>query len=166
MEPIRCFFLEDTGRKRGGLEPCNCGCGYKVDNSQPIYRRTDTGEEMTLGEAPVGAMWFADWYLREGDMRPGWDWYRGPDGHCLVVRVPNGSGGVHDWMVDSRCSNCTLKDDNVHKCWVRHGNPPDITVDKNGVTCAAGAGSIGVWNGNQTAYSWHGFLRNGDLVTA
>jgi len=57
-------------------------------------------------------------------------------------------------MIDSRASNCTLPDDNVHKCWVRHGEAPNFTVDKNGATCAAGAGSI------QTS-NWHGFLRNG-----
>lgn len=34
-----------------------------------------------------------------------------------------------------------------------------ITVDKNGTTCAAGAGSI-------SAGPYHGFLRNGQLVDA
>ena len=48
--------------------------------------------------------------------------------------------------------------DDVHRCWVRHGRPEDGTlhVDKNGQTCAAGAGSI------QT-HNWHGFLHNGVL---
>jgi hypothetical protein len=32
-----------------------------------------------------------------------------------------------------------------------------LTVDKNGDTCAAGAGSI-------LTPAWHGFLRNGELV--
>jgi hypothetical protein len=40
---------------------------------------------------------------------------------------------------------------------VRHGTPPDVTVDKNGLTCNAGGGSIQV-------PGWHGFLRNGELV--
>jgi hypothetical protein len=40
---------------------------------------------------------------------------------------------------------------------VRHGEAPNITVDKNGVTCGAGAGSI-------QCGSYHGFLRNGELV--
>lgn len=61
-----------------------------------------------------------------------------------------------DWEVDGRASNCTKKDDNVHKCWCRHGDAPNVTVDKNGNTCAAGAGSILV-------DGWHGFLRNGYL---
>ena len=52
-----------------------------------------------------------------------------------------------------------MKTDNVHKCWVRHGRPEDGTlhVDKNGKTCAAGAGSI-------LTSKWHGFLHNGHLV--
>ena len=54
-------------------------------------------------------------------------------------------------------SNCTRPEDTVHKCWVRHGQVPDITVDKLGDTCHAGGGSIG-----QKTY--HGFLRGGVLV--
>jgi hypothetical protein len=132
--PIRCFFLVPTEERRGACT---------------LYRRVDTGELMTLSEAPVGAMWFADWYRR-----------RGPDGHYLIVRTPPG----HDWAVDSRCSNCDKPTDEEHRCWVRHGAPPDVNVDKDGLTCGAGAGSLGVWNSNRTAYVWHGFLRNGFLV--
>ena len=134
---IKCFFLEQTERKSA--------------EGRQLFRRTDTQEETTLREAPVGAMWFADWYLPS---------YRGPDGHVLVVRTPPG----HDWIVDSRCSNCDKRDDNEHRCWVRHGVPPNVTVDKNGNTCGAGAGSLGVWNEERTAYAWHGFLRGGELV--
>jgi len=48
----------------------------------------------------------------------------------------------------------------VHRCWVRHGRPEDGTlhVDKNGVTCAAGAGSI-------VAGNFHGFLHGGFLTS-
>jgi len=63
-------------------------------------------------------------------------------------------------MIDGPANNCTRKDDpgqKHHHCWVRHGVPPSITVDKNGPTCEAGAGSILTKN-------WHGFLRNGMLV--
>lgn len=74
------------------------------------------------------------------------------DRHLMVV-CPDG----HCWDIDSRAKNCTMKDDKVHRCWVRHGEPPKITVDKKGLTCKAGAGSI------QTP-DWHGFLRNGELV--
>jgi hypothetical protein len=119
------------------------------------FHRTDTGEIFDrLGNCPPGAMWNAHWML-EGITKPGGFVLGGmpPDGRWLVVRLPNG----HDWMIDSRCSNCTLPDDNAHRCWVRHGEPPNLTVDKNGVMCSAGAGSI-------QGGDWHGFLRNGELV--
>jgi hypothetical protein len=127
--------------------PLYCGCGYaftKHDEFQLFYqalwKRVDTGELHALEEAPVGAMINADW-----------SWHKGLDGKSIDVKTPGGW-----WSIDARCSNCTLPNDNVHKCWVRHGEPPDLTVDKNGVTCAAGAGSI-----QQKTY--HGFLRGGYL---
>lgn len=133
--------------------PAACGCGYvfKDDDArqlfhQHLFRRSDTDELVTLREAPAGAMWFAPWLSNCKE-------WKGPDGRTLVVRCPDG----HDWIVDSRASNCTLPNDSEHKCWVRHGEPPNVTVDKNGLTCSAGAGSI------QTP-KWHGFLRNGELV--
>jgi hypothetical protein len=51
------------------------------------------------------------------------------------------------------------QDSRPHKCWVRHGDPKTGTVhvDKNGVTCGAGAGSI-------ASGSYHGFLHNGFLT--
>ena len=137
-------------------------CGYEfTDDDQwqewqeQVYRRTDTGELRVLHqsapapEAPAaepGATWDA-WWMPEN--------WKGADGIALMVRCPDG----HDWHVDSRASNCGLPDDNVHKCWVRHGDPREcrVTVDKNGVTCSAGAGSIQTPN-------WHGFLRDGQLV--
>lgn len=114
-----------------------------------IYRREDSGGEILfhsnpeVGNIPVGAMWDAHWI-------PFW---KGPDGKCLTVMTPGG-----EWMIDSRASNCTLPNDDRHKCWVRHGVPPNITVDKNGLTCSAGAGSI-------QCGKYHGFLRNGELTT-
>jgi hypothetical protein len=74
----------------------------------------------------------------------------------LVVIVPNNAGSPTEWMIDSRCSNCTMPDDRTHRCWVRTGVPPLITVGKGGVTCAAGAGSI-------AAPGYHGMLENGVL---
>jgi hypothetical protein len=114
-------------------------------------------------------------------------WIHYSSGHCdlhepactqhLTVVTPDG----HWWVIDGRASNCgeecaicSVKyrehthgstDDHrfkgsrpTHRCWVRHGVPPNITVDKNGGTCDAGGGSI------QTP-AWHGFLREGTLVT-
>jgi len=105
-----------------------------------------------------------DWDTSEGRPKPGdmfWITFSGgtcsthepPCARHLAVVCPDG----HWWDIDGRASNCTMKEDKLHRCWVRHGDLPNITVDKNGVTCAAGAGSI------QTD-RWHGFLRNGELV--
>jgi hypothetical protein len=76
------------------------------------------------------------------------------DGRHLFVELPTGRA----WNVDSRCSNCTLPQDRLHRCWVRHSDPATgaIHVDKIGLTCSAGAGSIAV-------DGWHGFLHNGAL---
>jgi len=112
-----------------------------------LFRRGDNGGLCTLKEAPVGAMYYADWMPKS---------VGGPDGRYLMVVCP----GNHPWSVDGQASNCTTRQGPdaypKHKCWIRHGTPPDITVDKNGKTCAAGAGSIVV-------PGWHGFLRNGWL---
>jgi hypothetical protein len=139
--------------------PIACACSYAFTPEDQwqykvtrLYRRSDTGELLTLRDAPVGAMWNADWML-EG-VPPESNRWRGPDGHCLVVRTPGG-----DWTVDGRASNCTMPGDDTHKCWVRHGVPPLVTVSKQGgPTCAAGAGSI-------LSGSYHGFLRDGQLVS-
>jgi hypothetical protein len=50
-----------------------------------------------------------------------------------------------------------MPNDRLHRCWVRHGDAPELTVDKNGKTCGAGGGSI-------VSGSYHGFLRNGFLT--
>lgn len=131
---------------------CDCGYAFQPDDywqlfTEQLWRRTDTGELTTLQETVPGAMWFAWWF--EGQPH-----YCGPDGRSLVVKTPGG-----DWMVDGPASNCTLPEDREHRCWVRHGEAPRITVGKNGNTCAAGAGSI-------LAGSYHGFLRDGKLVDA
>lgn len=109
-----------------------------------LYHRPDTGEEMTLRDAPPGAMWNA-WWLPDA--------YQGFDGRALTVKCPDG----HEWLIDGRASNCALPDDREHRCWLREGEPPKITVGKAGVgrTCGAGGGSI------QTPGSYHGFLTNG-----
>lgn len=128
----------------------------RQDWQELIYRRPDTGQEFVLHagapanelgipSAPPGASWNAWW------MPSAW---RRPDGVYLMVRLPNG----HDWSVDSEAGNCARKGD-AHQCWVRHGDPRQarVTVDKNGDTCAAGAGSI-------QAADYHGFLRDGVLT--
>jgi hypothetical protein len=174
-DDVRAFMLD----KRWPTQCERCGWIFvgqvTVEEQvfwQAMYARGDGGPNTTLRDAPGGAMWFADWILADGD-----DCYRGPDGHCLIVKLPNG----HEWTVDSRASNCdspcaTCKkpyhehrsdaasgsccrfvESRPHKCWVRHGEAPLITVDKQGITCNAGAGSI-------QGGDWHGFLRGGRLV--
>jgi hypothetical protein len=71
-------------------------------------------------------------------------------GAHLIAVLPSGE----HWDIDSQASNCTMPNNRQHRCWVRHGEPPAITVDKQGVTCQAGAGSIAM-----TRY--HGFLKGG-----
>lgn len=145
-----------------------------------LYRRADgrpIGDagllEVTLRDAPAGAMYFADWYQDVAE-------WIGPDGRALIVVLPPDG---HPWHIDGRASNCDspcascgqpyhahnqaaadrafkcdrYRDARPHKCWVRHGEPPNVTVDKQGITCGAGAGSI------QTK-RYHGFLQGGRLV--
>ena len=107
-----------------------------------LYRRADTGEITTIEDAPDGAMWNAYWTSR-------WQ----PDGRNLMVKVPGGA----TWHIDGRASNCDMPEDGQHRCWVRHGEPPLLTVDKNGHTCNAGGGSIQTNN-------WHGHLVNGEFI--
>lgn len=136
--------------------PVACACGYAFANTDSwqlftnlLYRRSDTSALVTLVDAPAGAMWDAWWYRwHEG----AFGFWAPVDGINLVVKTPGG-----DWYVDGRCSNCTMPEDDTHRCWVRHGTPPNVTVDKNGKTCAAGAGSIQVG-------AYHGFLQNGELT--
>jgi len=133
--------------------PARCACGYAFVESdtwqifsESLYRRTDSGEIVTLRDAPAGAMWWLTWM--EGFFHP----QLGTSPLCVMT--PGG-----EWIIDSRCSNCTMPDDynqERHHCWIAHGLPPDVTVDKAGITCGAGAGSI-------QAGSYHGFLRNGYL---
>lgn len=127
--------------------PTECPCGYIFTaddgwqvNCDRLYV-SDTGEEYTLRNPPPGAMWDAWWMS-----------WKGPDGKSLMVVTPDG----WTWNIDGPASNCTKPDDKEHRCWVRHGEVPNIHVDKNGLTCKAGAGSI------QTP-KWHGFLTNGVL---
>jgi hypothetical protein len=139
MPDIKCFFVYFTGERK----PLPDG-----DGNYQVFRHVDTDEiaNGADGYLPVGAMFYADSHYSEDRV--------GEDGKSLVVVTPGGW-----WHIDSRASNCARPDDNVHKCWVRHGTPPLVDVGKNGDTCAAGTGSI-------IAGNYHGFLRNGILVDA
>lgn len=144
---------------------CRCEYAFTPEDrwqewQELLYRRADTGELVSLRgrtssgspdappPAPPGAMWDA-WWMPD---TPAWN---GPDGMALMVRLPDG----HDWLVDAEAANCTRPGDPAHKCWVRHGDPrlAQVTVDKDGETCAAGAGSI-------ASAGYHGFLHGGILT--
>lgn len=125
---------------------------HRSSSTRALWRRPDTGEEhWGVDNFGPGAMWDAEWYTRKG-----------PDGRCLVVILPNG----HHWTIDSQSSNCTRPGED-HDCWCRHGEPPNLTVDKNPEpgrsTCKAGGGSIASGTHGEPDY-WHGFLRGGLLV--
>lgn len=135
----------------GGLWPRHCACGYAFAendhwqvNYEQSFERSDGKGSCFLRSAPPGAMWDAHWMS---------EYCKGPDGRCLVVVLPNG----RHWMIDARANNCTLPHDKTHRCWIRHGEPPAIHVDKNGHSCSAGAGSI-------QAGDYHGFLHHGVLT--
>lgn len=143
--------------------PKNCeACGRAFEDSDPfqlftstIYECKATGQRSILKEVPIGACWNAWWIAdRREKQEPGVGAMLGPDRRSLVVRLPHG----HDWHIDNRAKNCTMPDDNTHFCWVRHGRPEDsnLHVDKNGHTCAAGAGSI-------ATDKFHGFLHHNVL---
>lgn len=162
MERRDAEWMEHDGRKylndieadkNTGDWNFKCSCGYQFSDEdeyqifqQQVYA-DENGKEYHLRDIPVGGMYYLD-HL-EGEKK-----YCGPDGKSLCVMTPDG-----EWLIDSRAKNCTMPNDKEHKCWVRHGIPPNITVDKNGRTCGAGAGSF-------MRKTWHGFLRGGYLVRA
>lgn len=144
--------------------------GRKLHDPRPYtstvedIRRLDTGETVVTDAYTItqcqlpGAMFWTQWQDGAADRHESGShlFVSGPQ---LQVILPNGT----PWNIDSRASNCTLKDDFEHRCWVRHGEPPLLTVDKNGPTCSAGAGSImsSGWNGGP---DYHGFLTNGEFT--
>jgi hypothetical protein len=143
---IACFLVELSNPRTA------------YDSRFDLVRR-DTGEVLAADvewiyqagskAPPPGAMW---WQNLTGTVEPGGRlFFRGDH---LSVMTP---GGV--WVIDGRAANCDRPEDMDHRCWVRRGRPPAITVDKNGNTCSAGAGSI-------SCGAWHGFLRDGRLVDA
>lgn len=177
--PTPCFMVEAFNERTRHVDCSNeprCCDGW--EETQFDVRRVDNGEVlqtdvgwMSEKGLPPGAMF---WTTITQDNRPtgpdDWDHEgiakpenqpdakRSPshtfaDGPHLCVILPNGNR----WEIDSRASNCGSPYDYAHRCWVRHGEPPRITVDKNGPTCQAGAGSI-------SSGSYHGFLRDGVLT--
>ena len=138
-----------------GMWPVKCDhCGAEVskDTNYQIHRARLYDNE--TGEPQPGDMFWAPWY-HEPEWKHfycKWDNCNDQLGHLIVI-LPNGD----KWDTDGRASNCTMPEDRLHRCWVKHGEPPNVTVDKNGNTCQAGAGSI-------LSGDYHGFLHNGELT--
>ena len=131
-----------------------------------IYENIETREVKRSDQLPIGAL-----YAIERDADILFDQFPpcGYDGLSIAC-VLIGNGGPdsrHHWYIDYKASNCTMPDDDKHRCWVRHGTVGEkLTVNKepiqgpNGLitSCQAGAGSFFMDN-----QSWHGFLTNGEL---
>lgn len=139
--------------------PATCECGYVFQDyaTRHIFRKrlyqTLDGKEVTYGELQVGDVFYMNNHFHEDRCPARWTNCDGRHLHCVVP-------GNNHWDIDSRASNCTMKDDTTHRCWVRHGDPAKgeiLHVDKAGITCQAGAGSIVV-------PEWHGFLHHNQLV--
>lgn len=146
------------------------GDDYRIVRDSDGVVVVEAAPYLGFRHTPAGAMWWSDprhyrsyrptgpddWTGVDEERRAGQE-RRGPshvfdDGPHLLVMTP---GGV--WNIDSRASNCALPYDYAHRCWIRHGHVPLVTVDKEGATCTAGAGSI-------RCGDYHGFLRAGFLV--
>lgn len=140
--------------------PATCDCGYVF--SEDAHRRillrrlfiTAKNEEVPWENLQPGDLFFIN--MDHGDEHYCHGRWTNCDGNHLYCVLPGG----HRWDINGRASNCTMKDDTLHRCWVCHGDPAsgNIHVDKNGLTCRAGAGSIMV-------PEFHGFLKNGMLVS-
>lgn len=130
----------------GAMRDC-CG-DQDCDEIVPVVSRS--AGRTTIWDTPSGQLEPGDMYWGEQHGPYGCYHWDNCDGRHLHVLLPNN----FPWDIDSRASNCNLPDDRQHRCWVREGEPPNITVGKAGLTCSAGAGSI-------ASGTYHGFLRNG-----
>jgi len=132
--------------------PTNCDhCGTKApaELHQQVFRKRRYNTKS--GNPEPGDLYWATWYTTQ--VGTGCVFHDNCNGHHLFAVLPNGDL----WDIDGRASNCTMKEDRVHRCWVRQGDPPNIDVSKRGNTCKAGGGSI-------VSGNYHGFLRNGTFT--
>lgn len=137
MARYKCFWIEK-------IEPEIID--WEDGIGSPRFRRLDTGEELRWKQLSPGALYVVD-------PRHEFKYRRGHDDDAIACVLPDGT----HWHIDSVANNCTKTDDREHRCWVRHGSKPGVIhVDKQGLTCAAGAGSI-------ATKQFHGFLHHGEL---
>jgi len=126
----------------------DCGAIAPPDANRQVFNHRLY--DSPTGRPERGNIWYADW------MPLTWYWDDKKDWN-LIAMCPDG----YEWNIDSRASNCTMKEDRQHRCWTRSGDPEtgNIDVSKNYYkSCQAGAGSILTHSG------WHGFLRQGFFV--
>lgn len=139
------------GVRRGWDGACTaCGARIPWDGDEvyggsgnvPVY-------DTPSGKPEPGCLFWAD----QHPDRPCYSRWENCDGLHLHAVLPNG----RQWDIDSRANNCGSPQDGQHRCWIRHGEPPAVHVDKAGLTCTAGAGSI-------AAGDYHGFLHHGTFT--
>jgi hypothetical protein len=153
---IPCRYIIATVETR----PCKYQeCDQPEHVAETTVFRLPDGTE--LATTSPGDVYIDPWSLRrqerEGTHHCQWD---NCDGRHTICCLPDPDMlGGHPWNIDGRASNCTMKEDRQHRCWVRHGSPQDgnLHVDKNGPTCSAGGGSIDTGD-------YHGHLNNFSLT--
>lgn len=139
--------VEDYPDERWPTACAHCGAAVPAETPGIFQQRQVSVSRLydsPSGDPEPGDVYRIDWH--DAGECPYWDNCNGT--HVYAI-LPNG----HTWDVDGRASNCTMPQERTHRCWVQTGSLEDgsLHVDKNGHTCAAGAGSIAV-----TGY--HGFL--------
>lgn len=146
---------DHAGDPRWPTKCDHCGKEAPATATRQVFR--DRVYDTPTGTLEPGCLYWADWFREHDDDGAGVSGscvlHDKCDGRHLMAILPNG----RQWDIDGRASNCTMREDRLHRCWVRHGEPPNVTVDKDGLTCAAGAGSI-------QAGDYHGHLRDGSFT--
>lgn len=103
--------------------PTHCVCGYEFNDesewqifAETEYHIRETGEILFLGDAPDGAIWHAHWLDFHQESR-------GIDLKAYQIKI----GGIS--LVLDDINYCGRK--YPHKCWIRTGTPPNITLTRN-----------------------------------
>lgn len=125
--------------------PTHCACGYAFQPDDTwqlfrdhLFRRADTGELVTLRDAPPGAMWEAAWMVdhitldelragRRSSLSSEWKDRCLSEGRIiapLVLRLPGGG----EWVIMQRASNGAAREDGYTGGWTWDGSPPRITA--------------------------------------
>lgn len=133
-------IIPDDELKKNPLWPAKCACGYEFRDEDQwqwgvdrMWKAVESGETFVLDDAPVGAMWYADWMPHTK---------KAADGHCLVVKLPNGN-----WNVDGPSRNNGVQGSG----WTRTGTVPLVTVRPSILM-------------DDSKGRFHAFLTNGELV--